>query len=66
VLDELLRHDLVADRQVLMVEDLLEVAPNEFIVTWEVFSRVISDAASPWAEQVSIILMIWLELIWLC
>jgi hypothetical protein len=32
MLDELLRHDLVADGEVLSVEDLLEVASNELLV----------------------------------
>jgi hypothetical protein len=33
MLDELLRHDLVANGQVLFVEDLLEVALNELLVS---------------------------------
>lgn len=29
------------------------------IVTWQVFSRAIFNAAPPWAEEVSLLLMIW-------
>jgi hypothetical protein len=32
MLYELLRHDLVTNGEVSLIEDLLEVAPNEFLV----------------------------------
>jgi TRAP-type C4-dicarboxylate transport system permease small subunit len=35
------------------------LAAMVLIVTWQVFSRAIFNAAPPWAEEVSIILAIW-------
>jgi len=35
------------------------LAAMVLIVTWQVFSRAIFNAAPPWSEEVSLILMIW-------